>query len=120
MPGYKLAARWHAYRARTEGVPAPPTPWTGPGPNGGGFDGSAWRRPTTIVEPVYNERTGRLLGFTQETVPDAAPLADWVRRANEGAEVARPGGCAYETGLCSCHDGPGCPAKWRQPAGASC
>jgi hypothetical protein len=32
MPRYKLAARWHAYRARTEGPPVPPTPWTGPEP----------------------------------------------------------------------------------------
>lgn len=27
---YPEAARWHAYRARSEGVPAAPTPWTGP------------------------------------------------------------------------------------------
>lgn len=33
MPArYRLAARWHAYRARTEGPPQPATPWTGPEP----------------------------------------------------------------------------------------
>jgi hypothetical protein len=29
---YPDAERWHAYRAKTDGVPVPPTPWTGPEP----------------------------------------------------------------------------------------
>jgi hypothetical protein len=32
MSRYRLARLWHAYRARTDGVPQPATPWTGPTP----------------------------------------------------------------------------------------
>lgn len=92
----RAAALWHAYRTRTDGVPAAPTLWTGPEP----APHPRW--------PVLT-RTGRL--YADEL---AAPttLAEWTQRANSGAQAARAAGsCAYDTGLCACHAGPGCKAS---------
>ncbi len=105
MNTYKLAARWHAYRLRTDGVPVPPTTWTGPEPDNRLRYTKVHQVPDTIALAVAAPTT----------------LADWAKRANDGADMARSnGGCAYFTGLCACHGGPGCLAAARTPAGASC
>ncbi len=81
---YPTAARWHAYRTRTDGVPVPPTPWTGPEP--------APHPGMLPPDPRWPVRvsTGQL-------------------NADEQARAA--GSCAYDTGLCACHGGAGCRAS---------